>query len=140
MQVGEIAPLNNSALYTVRQPARRSRSADDAGKKYSNVDDEDDRAVACIAACPHRETHEKENLKELSAEQGWEQINDVGELLESVDAMRKPKSRSSATKFNSKLENRHSRKEEFQLSLTKMAEEQTWRNDNIVQLPGMSQK
>ena len=36
-----------------------------------------------------------ESFKDFAAEEGWEQINDVVELLESVDAMRKPKSRSS---------------------------------------------
>ena len=95
------------------------------------------RAFAYIAACPHKETRERESLKEFAAEQGWEQINNVAKLLESSDAMRKPKSRRSAAKFNPNLEIRFSSKEEFQLSRQQMAEELTWGNIDMMEIPGM---
>ena len=75
------------------------------------------RTATYTAACSHKETHEREGHNEFATEQGWEQINDVAKLLESIDAMRKPKSRRSVAKFNPILEIRHSSTVEFQLSL-----------------------
>ena len=34
------------------------------------------RAAAYIAACPHKEMHERESLKDFAEEQGWAQMND----------------------------------------------------------------
>ena len=53
--------------------------------------------------------------------------------------MRIPKSRRSVTKFNTNLEVRHSSTEEYNFSLKEMAEELTWRNIDMVEIPGKGQ-
>ena len=108
--------------------------------QYPRCSRKNARTVDYITACPHEETHERESIKEFAAEQYWEQLNDVANLLESADAMRKPKSGRSVAKLNPNLAIPHSSKEEFHFSLKENAKEETWRNIDMVEILGVGRR